>query len=197
MDGTDITSQLSFRRARSGILYVPEARGIFPGLTVDENLEAMLRDPEHRESAYERFPILRQRGNRAAGLLSGGEQQMLSLAPALASPPRVLIADEPTLGLAPLLAEMVLDAIAEIRARGTAVLLVEEHARNALRLADVVAFMELGRIVWIGPRDQADMELLARAYLGGDRDADDRSTDDQETEANWAELEDAIECPPV
>ena len=204
MSGTEITSQLSFRRARSGILYVPEARGIFPGLTVDENLEAMLRDPAHRELAYERFPILRQRGNRAAGLLSGGEQQMLSLAPALACPPTVLIADEPTLGLAPLLAEMVLDAIAEIRAHGTAVLLVEEHARNALRLADVVAFMELGRIVWIGPRADADMDLLARAYLGGNRDANqdanrgaDRDADPDEPADSWDELEGAVECPPV
>ena len=197
MGETDITTQLSFRRARSGILYVPEARGIFPGLTVNENLEAMLRDPGHRELAYERFPILRQRGNRAAGLLSGGEQQMLSLAPALACPPTVLIADEPTLGLAPLLAEMVLDAIAEIRAHGTAVLLVEEHARNALRLADVVAFMELGRIVWIGPRAEADMDLLARAYLGGNHDASgDRARDDGPDES-WGELEDAVECPPV
>ena len=201
MGATDITAQLSFRRARSGILYVPEARGIFPGLTVDENLEAMLRDPEHRELAYERFPILRQRGNRAAGLLSGGEQQMLSLAPALASPPKVLIADEPTLGLAPLLAEMVLDAIAEIRAHGSAVLLVEEHARNALRLADVVAFMELGRIVWIGPRAEADMDLLARAYLGGNQEANiDPNNNDPSNvgpDESWGELEDAVECPPV
>ncbi len=102
-----------------------------------------------------------------AGLLSGGEQQMLSLAPALADPPVVLIADEPTLGLAPLAAEAVMDAILELRDRGCAVLLVEEHAQNALRAADTLAFMELGNIVWTGARDDADMRLLTSAYLGG------------------------------
>ena len=92
---------------------------------------------------------------------------MLSLAPALADPPAVLIADEPTLGLAPLAAEEVMRAIVELRALGSAVLLVEEHAQNALTVADTVAFMELGVIVWSGPRAEADMEMLSSAYLGG------------------------------
>ena len=132
------------------MLLVPEARGIFPGLTVEENLAVLLRDPALRDRAYERFPILSERRKQVAGLLSGGEQQMLSLAPALADPPKVLIADEPTLGLAPLAAEAVIEAIVELRDRGSAVLLVEEHAQNALKVADTLAFMELGRIVWIG-----------------------------------------------
>ena len=144
----------------------PKARGIFPGLTVEENLTVSLRDEEFREKAYERFPILRERQKHMAGLLSGGEQQMLSLAPALADPPRVLIADEPTLGLAPLAADAVMRAIVELRDLGSAVLLVEEHAQNALRVADTMVFMELGTIVWSGPRQDADMELLTSAYLG-------------------------------
>jgi ABC-type branched-subunit amino acid transport system ATPase component/ABC-type branched-subunit amino acid transport system permease subunit len=164
--GGDATSSPPFRRARDGVLYVPEARGIFPGLTVEENLTVLLRDEEGRARAYERFPILEQRRRQPAGLLSGGEQQMLSLAPALVFPPTVLVADEPTLGLAPMLADLVMEAILEIRAAGSAVLLVEEHAQNALAVADVVAFMELGRIVWSGPRAEADMELLSSAYLG-------------------------------
>ena len=168
LHGRDITRAPSFRRARDGMVLVPEARGIFPGLTVEENLSIVLRDEERRAKAFERFPILEQRRKQVAGLLSGGEQQMLSLAPALADPPTVLIADEPTLGLAPLAAEAVMEAIVELRSRGSAVLLVEEHARNALRVADTLAFMELGKIVWTGPREQADMELLASAYLGGD-----------------------------
>jgi ABC-type branched-subunit amino acid transport system ATPase component/ABC-type branched-subunit amino acid transport system permease subunit len=163
----DITHASSFQRARQGLLLVPEARGIFPGLTVEENINVLLRDPALREKAYARFPILDQRRKQVAGLLSGGEQQMLSLAPALADPPAVLIADEPTLGLAPLAAETVMQAIVELREAGTAVLLVEEHAQNALKVADTMAFMELGTIVWIGPRAEADMELLASAYLGG------------------------------
>jgi ABC-type branched-subunit amino acid transport system ATPase component/branched-subunit amino acid ABC-type transport system permease component len=167
LEGNEITDAEAFRRARAGILLVPEARGIFPGLTVEENLTVLLRDDHLRKDAYDRFPILSERRKQVAGLLSGGEQQMLSLAPALADPPVVLIADEPTLGLAPLAAEAVMDAILELRDRGCAVLLVEEHAQNALRAADTLAFMELGNIVWTGSRVEAVMTLLTSAYLGG------------------------------
>jgi ABC-type branched-subunit amino acid transport system ATPase component/ABC-type branched-subunit amino acid transport system permease subunit len=166
LEGRDITETESYKRARDGVLLVPEARGIFPGLTVEENLTVLLRDDDLRKKAYERFPILSERRKQVAGLLSGGEQQMLSLAPALADPPVVLIADEPTLGLAPLAADAVMDAILELRDLGCAVLLVEEHAQNALKAADTLAFMELGNIVWTGPREEADMELLTSAYLG-------------------------------
>ena len=164
--GADITTTQPFRRARDGVLLVPEARGIFPGLTVEENLMVLLREEKLRAVAYDRFPILSERRKQIAGLLSGGEQQMLSLAPALADPPVVLIADEPTLGLAPLAAEAVMKAILELRNRGCAVLLVEEHAQNAMMVADTLAFMELGNIVWAGARDDADMELLTSSYLG-------------------------------
>jgi ABC-type branched-subunit amino acid transport system ATPase component/branched-subunit amino acid ABC-type transport system permease component len=167
LQGAEITTTEPFRRARAGVLLVPEARGIFPGLTVEENLTVLLRDDALRKDAYARFPILSERRKQLAGLLSGGEQQMLSLAPALADPPVVLIADEPTLGLAPLAADAVMDAILELRDRGCAVLLVEEHAQNALRAADTLAFMELGTIVWSGAREEADMRLLTSAYLGG------------------------------
>ncbi|HUF84803.1 MAG TPA: ATP-binding cassette domain-containing protein [Acidimicrobiia bacterium] len=164
--GDDVTSEPPFRRARRGLLLVPEARGLFPGLSVEENLAILLRGGEERRQAYERFPILGQRRKQVAGLLSGGEQQMLGLAPALARPPQVLIADEPTLGLAPLAAEQVAAALAELRDRGVALLLVEEKAREALALADTVAVMELGRIVWTGPREEADADRLTEAYLG-------------------------------
>lgn len=166
VEGRDMTSTSAFERARAGVLLVPEARGIFPGLTVEENLRVLLASEEDREQAYARFPILGERRDQTAGLLSGGEQQMLSLAPALARPPTVFVADEPTLGLAPLAAEVVLEAIKELRERGCAVLLVEEKAREVMTLADTVAFMELGRIVWIGPRADADTDRLAAAYLG-------------------------------
>lgn len=166
LSGTDVTSRQSHVRARQGLLLVPEARGIFPGLTVEENLTLLLADEDLRQKAYDRFPILWQRRGQIAGLLSGGEQQMLSLAPAMAQPPTVLIADEPTLGLAPMAAEGVMEAILELRTAGTAVLLVEEHASNALKVADTIAYMDLGRISWLGPRQEADMEQLAGAYLG-------------------------------
>jgi ABC-type branched-subunit amino acid transport system ATPase component len=162
----DVTSAPSFQRVHGGVLFVPEARGVFPGLSVEDNLALLLRDEEARDLAYARFPVLGDRRRHAAGLLSGGEQQMLGLVPALVAPPTVLIADEPTLGLAPLLADIVMDAILEVRERGAAVLLVEEHAQNAFTVADRVAFMELGRITWAGPTADADLDLLRSAYLG-------------------------------
>ncbi len=168
--GTDVSKQPPFRRSREGLLLVPEARGIFPGLSVEENLRVLLRSPEEMTKAYERFPILEERRQQLAGLLSGGEQQMLSLAPALAQPPKVFIADEPTLGLAPLAAEVVVDAIKELRELGSAVLLVEEKAREVMQFADTIVFMELGRVVWSGPRAEADADRLAAAYLGGTTD---------------------------
>jgi ABC-type branched-subunit amino acid transport system ATPase component len=122
VDGKDATEAQPFERAkRLGVQLVPEVRGIFPGLSVEDNLSVLLRDAALRDAAFERFPILRERRKQTAGLLSGGEQQMLSLAPALVDPPHVLIADEPTLGLAPLAADLVMDAIVELRDRGCAV----------------------------------------------------------------------------
>ncbi len=166
LDGADVTNEPAFRRARRGLLLAPEARGIFPGLSVDENLNVLLRSAREREQAYERFPLLADRRRQPAGLLSGGEQQMLALAPALVRTPAVFVADEPSLGLAPLASEAVFDALTELRQRGSSLLLVEEKAREALELADIVAVMELGRIVWTGPRQEADADRLAAVYLG-------------------------------
>jgi ABC-type branched-subunit amino acid transport system ATPase component/branched-subunit amino acid ABC-type transport system permease component len=165
----DVTDIAPYERARLGLLLVPEARGIFPGLSVEENLRVLLTSEDDRAKAYERFPILGERRRQAAGLLSGGEQQMLSLAPALARPPKVLIADEPTLGLAPLAAEEVIQAIRELRDLGSGILLVEEKAREVMELADTVAFIDLGKVTWIGPRADVDEERLAATYLGATR----------------------------
>ena len=166
LDGNDVTALPPYLRARAGVMLAPEARGIFPGLTVEENLQVLLRSSEARDQAYESFPILGVRRKQQAGLLSGGEQQMLSLAPALANPPAVFVADEPTLGLAPLAAEEIMQAIQQLRDLGSTILLVEEKAHEVLEVADTVAFMELGRLVWMGPRDQIDEERLAETYLG-------------------------------
>ena len=165
-DGRDVTQLAPFQRARAGVMLAPEARGVFPGLTVEENLQVLLRSDDERAAAYEIFPILGQRRKQQAGLMSGGEQQMLSLAPALVNPPAVFVADEPTLGLAPLAAEEIMQAIRRLRDLGSTILLVEEKAHEVLDVADTVAFMELGRLVWMGPCDQIDEERLAGTYLG-------------------------------
>jgi ABC-type branched-subunit amino acid transport system ATPase component/branched-subunit amino acid ABC-type transport system permease component len=166
LQSNDVTDQPAFRRARRGLVLTPEARGIFPGLTVDENLSLLLHSSAERDQAYARFPLLADRRRHTAGLLSGGEQQMLALSSALVRPPAVFIADEPSLGLAPLASEEVFAALTELRERGTSLLLVEEKAREALELADLVAVMELGRIVWTGPGREADADRLAATYLG-------------------------------
>lgn len=170
LEGADVTTSPTFKRARAGLDLVPEARGIFPGLTVEENLSLALSERADRERAYERFPVLYERRRQMAGLLSGGEQQMLGLAPALAKPPKVFIADEPTLGLAPLVAQEVVRAIVELKERGSAVLLVEENAENAVAVADRLIFMELGTITWTGPPEAVDAERLSATYFGGDED---------------------------
>jgi len=163
LDGADVTAWPAYRRARAGILLAPEGRGVFPGLTVEENLRTWLPDPAQ---VYERLPLLAERRTVPAGALSGGEQQLLTLAPALVRPPRVLIADEPSLGLAPLVVGQISELFSELRERGVALLLVEEKAAEALRIADRVAFMRLGRVVWTGPRAEVDDDRLTAAYLG-------------------------------
>jgi ABC-type branched-subunit amino acid transport system ATPase component len=167
LDGTDIISLPAHRRAERGMLVTPESRGIFPGLNVEENL--MLRlNTSYRDQVYERFPLLGQRRRLDAGDLSGGEQQMLALAPVVVRPPRLVIADEPTLGLAPRVVEQLLQVFKELRDHGSAILLVEEKVRDILTVADQVAFIKLGHILWSGARADLDDDTLVGAYLGSE-----------------------------
>jgi ABC-type branched-subunit amino acid transport system ATPase component/ABC-type branched-subunit amino acid transport system permease subunit len=172
MGGVDLTHTSPHQRVRAGMLLAPEARGIFPTLTVEENLEILLRSQAERDKAYERFGALGLRRKSLAGSLSGGEQQMLSLVPALIRPPQVFIADEPTLGLAPLARLEVVRALADLRALGVAIVLVEEKAAEVVELADLVGFMNLGRLGWLGPRSELTEGQLALAYLGGELHSD-------------------------
>ena len=164
----DLSSAAMHERARAGLLVIPESRAIFPNLTVEENLNIRLTDTSEIEAAYEHFSILRDRRKSAAGLLSGGEQQLLALAPALVRPPLVLIADEPTLGLSPMATAAVYETLDAVRDRGCAVVLVEERATHALAFADTVAVMSMGQISWAGAPGDLDGERLAAAYLGAD-----------------------------
>lgn len=163
--GRDVTTELGFRRARVGVGYAPESRGVFPSLTVDEHLRLSLPSPEYRQAVYERFPSLADRRSLVASSLSGGEQQMLTLAPFLARPPAVLVADEPSLGLAPLVVEQITGFLRELRDSGTAVLVVEEKAGHLLDIADDVAFLDLGLVRWRGAAADVDYEDVAAAYL--------------------------------
>jgi ABC-type branched-subunit amino acid transport system ATPase component len=166
LDGVDVTAWPAHRRAGAGLFSAPQGRGIFPGLSVDENLTVRLTDPAERDRVYERFTVLGERRRLAAGALSGGEQQLLALAPAFVRPPTVLVADEPSLGLAPRIVDQLFALFLELRERGVALLLVEEKAREVLTIADTVAFMRSGAILWTGPRAEVDADRLAAAYLG-------------------------------
>ncbi|MFI9587619.1 ATP-binding cassette domain-containing protein [Streptomyces sp. NPDC052236] len=166
VSGRDSTRDGPVRRARGGVLLVPEGRGIFPSLTIEENLALQLPEQSARDAVYERFASLAQRRTVLAGSLSGGEQQMLALAPLLQRPPQVLIADEPSLGLAPRVVEEVFRLLTEIRAAGTGLLLVEEKAAEVLGIADSVAYLAQGRVSWCGPRDEVERDRLTEAYLG-------------------------------
>ncbi|MFF2159544.1 ATP-binding cassette domain-containing protein [Streptomyces sp. NPDC058175] len=164
--GRDVTREGPVRRARAGVLLAPEGRGIFPALTIEENLTLHLPDKHAREAVYERFAGLAARRNVTAGALSGGEQQLLALAPLLQEPPRVLIADEPSLGLAPRIVEDVFRLLTELRDAGTGLLLVEEKATEILGVADTVAYLDRGRVSWCGPRADVQADRLTEAYLG-------------------------------
>ena len=167
LHGNDVTRQSAPARARADVIVVPESRGIFPGLSVEENLTLRLRTAAERLEAYGRFPVLGERRNLLAGSLSGGEQQMLALVTLLVKPPAVAVCDEPTLGLAPLIVEQVLTIFTELRELGVALLLIEEKSKGLLQIADRVAVLQLGRLVWHGPVADVDDDLLVRAYLGG------------------------------
>ena len=169
-DGHDISGAPPHAIVRAGIVQVPEGREILARMTVEENLLMGLRDRDRSDlgSAYERFPILRERRALPAGALSGGEQQMLAIARALLARPRLLLLDEPSLGLAPLVVKGVFETLADLKRQGVTMLLVEQNALRALRIADRAYVMELGRLVMRGTGDELLRdEGVARTYLGG------------------------------
>jgi len=172
--GEDITKASAPRRVAMGISQAPEGRRIFPDMTVLENLElgGYLRKDAAAlkadiENVYERFPILGDRRRQLAGTLSGGEQQMLAIGRALMSRPKIMLLDEPSMGLAPMIVSAIFSIIREINEAGTTVLLVEQNARMALAVAHRAYVIETGRIVASGTGEElAKSDEIIKAYLG-------------------------------
>jgi branched-chain amino acid transport system ATP-binding protein len=173
-DGQDLTSAEASQIVRSGISQVLEGRRIFAELTVDENLRTGAytnRDKESVSESYDRamelFPALKARRKSVAGYMSGGEQQMLAIGRALMSNPKLLVLDEPSLGLAPLLVQQIRDIIVDINQQGTSVLLIEQNANMALSISDYGYIMETGKIVMDGPAEKLlGDEDVQEFYLG-------------------------------
>ena len=173
LEGGEIAGEAAFRISRAGLLQVPEGRQILGELTVLENLQLGVtalhgRKPTHDlRRIYALFPILEERSQQRAGSLSGGQQQMLAIGRALMGGPRLLLLDEPSLGLSPLVSKQVLNALRELNREGLTILLVEQNARAALRATQHAYVMEQGRIVHHGPSEELarDPDVIAH-YLG-------------------------------
>ncbi|HJX42642.1 MAG TPA: ABC transporter ATP-binding protein [Geodermatophilus sp.] len=173
LDGRDVTGLAPHRIVRAGMVLVPEGRRVFAPLTVEENLvlggytASRERSREVLDRVFAMFPILRERRSGPAGLLSGGEQQMLAFGRALMSSPRVIMLDEPSMGLAPTMVESVLEAVRAMADEGLSVLLVEQNAEMGLEVADEVVAMARGEVVFTGPAAQARSNAsVLRAFLG-------------------------------
>jgi branched-chain amino acid transport system ATP-binding protein len=182
LEGRDVTRLPSHRAVADGIVLVPEGRAILGRMSIEENLQLALegRRPlpaaaEARqmiEAQYQRFPVLGERRRLPAGSLSGGEQQMLAIARGLMMRPRILLLDEPSMGLAPLLVQQIFRIVSDIHREGTTILLVEQNARLALQVSDHAYVLERGRIALSGPsRELAADARVQAAYLGGDVEA--------------------------
>jgi len=175
IDGKDITRRSAQDRVKLGLVQVPEGRRVFPQMSVLENLElgAYLRRDKAGIAAdlkgvFERFPVLGERRRQSGGTLSGGEQQMLAMGRALMGRPRILLLDEPSMGLAPLLVQEIFDIVRDINAQGTTILLVEQNANMALQVAHRAYVMETGTIVMSSLTSElSQTDDIKKAYLGG------------------------------
>ena len=171
--GENITHIDSYKLLGKGLAHVPEGRRIFLQMSVQENLEmgAFIKkavDPQDLEMVFQLFPRLKERRKQVAGTLSGGEQQMLAMSRALMSHPKLMMLDEPSMGLAPILVDQIFEIIKELHKQGTTILLVEQNARKALQIADRAYVLETGNITLFGTgAELAKSDEVRKAYLGG------------------------------
>ncbi len=165
LDGEPVTRMSGLDRLRNGIFVVQESRSIFPDLTVEENLRIPLRTQQRVDAALAQSPELSSRRRTRAGMLSGGEQQLLAMAPALVMQPRLLIADEPNLGLAPQARQRVLGVCQTLKDRGAAILLIEERPGDVFEVADEIVLLRLGHVDWQRPRSAVSADVLVDSYL--------------------------------
>ncbi|HEY2832800.1 MAG TPA: ABC transporter ATP-binding protein [Sporichthyaceae bacterium] len=167
VDGTDVTGRHPHDLVRHGVCTVPEGRAVFPGLTVRENLALFVGNrAAELDLAVRAFPTLGRRMNQRAGSMSGGEQQMLALARAYLQSPRLILLDEVSMGLAPVVVDEVFAFLAALRARGAALLLVEQYVGRALALADYVVLLSRGRVGFVGEPHELDEERIFQSYAG-------------------------------
>jgi branched-chain amino acid transport system ATP-binding protein len=171
VEGEDLTGAPAHRFARAGIAHAPEGRSVFATLSVEENLRLGFRQSRGRagvrgalEQAFEMFPVLAARRHQAAGTLSGGEQRMLSMARVLVEAPKLLVADELSLGLAPIVVDEVYADLERLRGEGTALLIVEQHVSHALALCDRVVLLDHGAVSWEGPAADAGERIASKVF---------------------------------
>jgi len=169
--GVDLTAAATHAFARAGVAHAPEGRSVFATLTVEENLRLSFRRALGRhavagalDEALTQFPSLARRRHQSAGTLSGGEQRMLSVARVLVERPKLLVADELSLGLAPIIVDEIYVHLARLREEGTSLLIVEQHIGHALELCDRVVLLEHGSIIWEGPPHEAEERLVAKLF---------------------------------
>ncbi len=179
VDGVDLTGKPAYEFARAGVAHAPEGRSVFGTLTVEENLVLSINRIRGRkgvraglDQAFELFPRLDERRGQVAGTLSGGEQRMLAMARVLVDAPKLLIADELSLGLAPTIVDRTYESLAQLHAAGTALLVIEQHVSHALELCDRVVVMEHGAPSWAGPAADATERVQAFLYAAAGTDDD-------------------------
>jgi branched-chain amino acid transport system ATP-binding protein len=172
VDGQEVSSASPFAIRRAGVVHLPEGRGVFRSLSVTDNLKMAVASVYGRQArrdalelALTTFPALASRRRQLAGSLSGGEQQMLSLARALVTSPKLLVADEMSLGLAPKMVDLVFEGLERARQAGVSIVMIEQYVHRALAFADDCLVLQRGALAWKGPANQAGSELLSR-YLG-------------------------------